>query len=299
MRDLKVSLLSLATFSALFLGSQATAQIISPDDFQPRNDAGVFAIKRSFNATQLTDFPGISCNGEEKACALVSAIFHKGRFFVLGREGWCCGSSPAVSALTPMYKWSPTGDYEETQFVPIPEDLQQDEGGGDRGTAPEVRDMATDEWRLDPVDGFVASGGEAVMIGSEEGIYITKYNAALDEWELFDEIVTANGTKTIGAGDFENPIRGPALALLRYRSFANGDLSEPNEEGEGFLAVAFDRDGDGGNGSFWVGADDGPGIRGHVFDPNGYIVGNDNTIHTNGTTNPDNENFINQWVSFA
>ena len=76
------------------------------------------------------------------------------------------------------------------------------------------------------------------MIGSEEGIYITKYDAALDEWQLFDEILTANGLKTIANGDFSNPIRGPALALLRYRSFENGDLTEPNEEGEGFMAVA-------------------------------------------------------------
>ena len=106
MRDLKVSVLSLAILPALFVGA-ATAQVVDPTAFQPRNDAGLGSIKRSFNATQLTNVPGISCNGEPKACALTSAIWHKGRFWVFGREGWCC----AQGVDTWVFEWTGDGTY--------------------------------------------------------------------------------------------------------------------------------------------------------------------------------------------
>ncbi len=86
MRDLKVSILSLAT-AALFLGTTATGQALDSRAFQPRDDAGFASIKRSFNATALSFLANFSCNsaGDNEACALTAAIFHKGKFWVLGR----------------------------------------------------------------------------------------------------------------------------------------------------------------------------------------------------------------------
>ena len=104
MRDLKVSLLSLA-LSVLLVGT-ATAQVQNAVDFQPRNDAGLGAIKRSFNATQLTNVPGISCNNEPKACALTSAIWHKGRFWVFGRECW---AYPTQCNDAIVFEWTNDG----------------------------------------------------------------------------------------------------------------------------------------------------------------------------------------------
>ena len=84
----RLTLLALFPFasSAIEVGAQ---QLPLP---QPRNDAGVLAIKRWFNGTRPTNVPGVSCNREAKDCALNSAIWYRGRFWVLGRVGWCCAT---------------------------------------------------------------------------------------------------------------------------------------------------------------------------------------------------------------
>ena len=63
------------SIAALVLSlAQLEAQVVSVANEQPRNDAGFMAIKRSFNATDLTVVPGVACDNEEKDCELTSAI---------------------------------------------------------------------------------------------------------------------------------------------------------------------------------------------------------------------------------
>ena len=248
MRDLKVSVLSLAILPALVVGA-ATAQVVDPTAFQPRNDAGLGSIKRSFNATQLTNVPGISCNGEPKACALTSAIWQNGRFWVFGREGWCC----AQGVDTWVFEWTGDGTYIATHTIPIPLDTDDEDflGGNSNSpamTSPELRDVATDE----------GVGGDTVLVGTEEGVHVIRWNLAQGLWEITDQIVTANGIRTLP----NTLIRGEGLSVLRILGTPElpnlPGVSPPvNREGEGYLAVAYDPAGDGGDGSMYVGADGG------------------------------------------
>ena len=156
MRNLQVSFLSAALTALCLSTTPGTAQILNPSDFQPRNDAGLGSIKRSFNATQLVDVPFISCTGQAKACALTAGILYKGRFWILGREGWSAAAGGgAFSEFTNIYEWTVDGAFVATHAVPLPPDAgPEDVNFGrwfappnvTRGRAPEVRDMVRWVW---------------------------------------------------------------------------------------------------------------------------------------------------------